>query len=42
MKLLSACGYGPDRVMFDTGVVRGLDYYTGAVFEGAADLPRHQ
>src|ERR1700743_1221096 len=23
VKLLSACGYGPDRVMFDTGVVRG-------------------
>src|SRR3954463_13479423 len=33
VKLLSASGYGPDRVMFDTGVVRGLDYYTGAVWE---------
>jgi len=33
VKILSACGYGPDRVLFDTGVVRGLDYYTGAVFE---------
>jgi histidyl-tRNA synthetase len=31
--LLMACGYGPDRVMFDTGVVRGLDYYTGPVWE---------
>ena len=34
VKLLSACGYGPDRVMFDTSVVRGLDYYTGPVWEG--------
>ena len=34
VKLLSAAGYGPDRVMFDTGVVRGLDYYTGPVWEG--------
>jgi histidyl-tRNA synthetase len=34
VKLLSSCGYGPDRVRFDTGVVRGLDYYTGPVWEG--------
>ncbi len=33
VKLLQACGYGPDRVLFDTGVVRGLDYYTGPVWE---------
>jgi histidyl-tRNA synthetase len=39
VKLLSACGYGPDRVMFDTGVVRGLDYYTGAVFEAQLTFP---
>jgi len=25
VKLLQTCGYGPDRVTFDTGVVRGLD-----------------
>jgi histidyl-tRNA synthetase len=37
--LLSACGYGPDRVTFDTGVVRGLDYYTGAVFEAQLTFP---
>jgi histidyl-tRNA synthetase len=37
--LLSACGYGPDRVMFDTGVVRGLDYYTGPVFEAQLTFP---
>ena len=39
VKLLSACGYGPDRVLFDTGVVRGLDYYTGAVFEAQLTFP---
>ena len=39
VRLLSACGYGPDRVMFDTGVVRGLDYYTGAVFEAQLTFP---
>lgn len=39
VKLLSACGYGPDRVMFDTGVVRGLDYYTSAVFEAQLTFP---
>ena len=39
VKLLSACGYGPDRVQFDTGVVRGLDYYTGAVFEAQLTFP---
>ena len=37
--LLQAGGYGPDRVMFDTGVVRGLDYYTGAVFEAQLTFP---
>jgi histidyl-tRNA synthetase len=39
VKLLSAAGYGPDRVMFDTGVVRGLDYYTGPVWEGQLTGP---
>ncbi len=39
VKLLSACGYGPDRILFDTGVVRGLDYYTGAVFEAQLTFP---
>ena len=39
VKLLSACGYGPDRIIFDTGVVRGLDYYTGAVFEAQLTFP---
>ena len=31
--LLAAQGYGPDRIVIDPGVVRGLDYYTGPVFE---------
>ena len=39
VRLLQACGYGPDRVLFDTSVVRGLDYYTGAVFEAQLTFP---
>jgi histidyl-tRNA synthetase len=31
--LLAAQGYGPDRIVIDTSVVRGLGYYTGPVFE---------
>ncbi len=31
--LLTATGFGPDRVIFDTSIVRGLGYYTGPVFE---------
>ncbi len=31
--LLTATGFGPDRVSFDTSIVRGLGYYTGPVFE---------
>lgn len=31
--LLSAAGFDGDRVAIDPAVVRGLDYYTGAVFE---------
>ncbi len=30
---LEALGVGADRYQFDTSVVRGLEYYTGAVFE---------
>jgi len=32
-ELLAAQGYGPDRIAIDPGVVRGLGYYTGPVFE---------
>ncbi len=35
-RLVRAQGFGPDRICIDTSVVRGLGYYTGAVFE--ADL----
>lgn len=31
--LLSAQGYGPDRIEIDPSVVRGLGYYTGPVYE---------
>jgi len=32
-QLLDAQGYGPDRIVIDPSVVRGLGYYTGPVFE---------
>ena len=31
--LVTAAGYGQDRIMIDPSVVRGLEYYTGPVFE---------
>lgn len=31
--LLDAGGYGPDRIIIDPSVVRGLGYYTGPVYE---------
>jgi len=31
--VLDALGYGPDRIVLDPGVVRGLGYYTGPVYE---------
>jgi histidyl-tRNA synthetase len=33
LSTIRACGFGEDRIAFDTGIVRGLDYYTGPVFE---------
>jgi histidyl-tRNA synthetase len=32
-RLVQAAGYGPDRINVDFSVVRGLEYYTGPVFE---------
>ena len=32
-KLVSAAGYNSDRIRIDMSVVRGLEYYTGPVFE---------
>ncbi len=31
--MVRAAGYGPNQIAFDTSVVRGLEYYTGPVFE---------
>lgn len=38
-RALSALGAGPDRVSVDPTVVRGLEYYTGTVFEAELLLP---
>jgi histidyl-tRNA synthetase len=32
-KLITAAGYGDDRIKIDPSVVRGLEYYTGPVYE---------
>ncbi len=32
-RLVRACRYGPDRIRIDPTVVRGLEYYTGPVYE---------
>jgi histidyl-tRNA synthetase len=32
-QILAAQGYGPDRIVIDPSVVRGLGYYTGPVYE---------
>jgi histidyl-tRNA synthetase len=32
-RLVTASGYGSDRIRIDPSVVRGLEYYTGPVFE---------
>ena len=33
VRLTEAQGYGPDRIIVDSAVVRGLGYYTGPVYE---------
>jgi histidyl-tRNA synthetase len=33
VKVLNAAGYGSRRIIVDAGVVRGLEYYTGPVYE---------
>ncbi len=38
-KLVRAAGYGPERVRIDPTVVRGLEYYTGPVFEVELTFP---
>ncbi len=32
-EMASTAGYGPDRIKIDPSVVRGLEYYTGPVYE---------
>jgi histidyl-tRNA synthetase len=32
-ELVERAGYGPDRIQIDPSIVRGLEYYTGPVFE---------
>lgn len=36
---VAAAGYGPDRIRIDPSVVRGLEYYTGPVFEAELLIP---
>jgi histidyl-tRNA synthetase len=38
-RLAGAAGYGDERVAIDTSCVRGLEYYTGPVFEAAITVP---
>jgi histidyl-tRNA synthetase len=38
-RLLESAGYSEDRVVIDPSIVRGLDYYTGAVFEAQLTFP---
>jgi histidyl-tRNA synthetase len=37
-KLVTASGYGSDRIVIDPSVVRGLEYYTGPVYEAELTL----
>src|SRR5262245_61472430 len=38
-RLCRAAGYGSGRIMFDSSVVRGLEYYTGPVYEVELTFP---
>ena len=38
-ELFEKLGYGSDRLAIDPAIVRGLDYYTGPVFEIELNLP---
>jgi histidyl-tRNA synthetase len=37
--LCRSAGYGPKRISFDSSVVRGLEYYTGPVYEVELTFP---
>ncbi|PZO77555.1 MAG: histidine--tRNA ligase [Mesorhizobium amorphae] len=38
-RLVAAAGYGSDRIRIDPSVVRGLEYYTGPVYEAELTFP---
>jgi histidyl-tRNA synthetase len=38
-QLCEAAGYGSNRIRIDTSIVRGLEYYTGPVFEAELTAP---
>ena len=38
-RLVRAAGYGPDQIRIDPSVVRGLEYYTGPVYEVELTFP---
>jgi histidyl-tRNA synthetase len=38
-ELVRACGFGEERIRIDPSVVRGLEYYTGPVFEAELSFP---
>ena len=38
-ELVASAGYGSDRIRIDPSVVRGLEYYTGPVFEAELLIP---
>jgi histidyl-tRNA synthetase len=38
-KFVKAAGYGADQIRIDSSVVRGLEYYTGPVFEAELTFP---
>jgi histidyl-tRNA synthetase len=37
--IVDANGFGLDRIAIDTSIIRGLDYYTGPVFEAQLTFP---
>ena len=39
LSLARAAGYGEDRAVIDTSIIRGLEYYTGPVFEAQLTFP---
>ncbi|HEY1963159.1 MAG TPA: HisS family protein, partial [Rhizomicrobium sp.] len=38
-EILERSGYGKDRIRLDPSIIRGLEYYTGAVFEAQLTFP---